>query len=335
MVREFLGNIKGQKGEPGEKGAKGDKGDKGDGLENHVMGSENLFSMSREKWRYSGNIVDYDYRNGVIRFSNTVYQFRYEIYLKKGVYTISVDEVINPEREGYENTVTATLYDSNENSVRTIGILGGSESEHPNIRRFEITESEEIENDGVFNVQIAIANSGRHDGEIHGLQIVRGEILPTWALSTEDYIENSMTSLSGSVDMDIDVFSFDSIGVVDSHIINSYLPNINTENVDSNGVFTLSEGAWAIDMSLRLGMYADNEGYFAVALYQNENIVKRTMKSAKTYDSLRLSATLFCNEGDTVRFNIYGYSMTGAQTSFSVLASSGANYLTMKKIGGL
>ena len=83
-------------------------------------------------------------------------------------------------------------------------------------------------------------------------------------------------------------------------------------------------------------MYSDNEGYFAVALYQNENIVKRTMKSAKTYDSLRLSATLFCNEGDTLRFHIYGYSMTGAQTTdFSVLASSGANYLTMKKIGGL
>lgn len=150
-------------------------------------------------------------------------------------------------------------------------------------------------------------------------------------------LDGYVKQIKGFVDTLIDPFSFDTIGIVGSPTIKTYSPNINTESVDSNGVFSLSEGCWSIDLSLRISKQIDNEGFFAVAMYQNDNVVKRTMKSANTFDTITLSTTLYCTEGDKIRFNIFGYGMTGIAdgTEFNVIETTGANYLTMKKIGGL
>ena len=144
-----------------------------------------------------------------------------------------------------------------------------------------------------------------------------------------------VNQIKGFVDTVIDPFSFDTIGIVGSPTINTYSPNINSESVDSNGVFTLSEGCWSIDISLRIAKQTDNEGFFVIALYQNDNVIKRTMKSANTNDTAKLSTTLYCNEGDKIRFNIFGYDMPNDGSEYNIIETTGANYLTMKKIGGL
>lgn len=321
MVRKLLGNIKGEKGDKGEQGIQGLQGDPGELPEVNA----NLIPMSLNDWvdneQYSSTTGEPGSYSGRSRLKTKI------PVVKGETYTLSD-----------ESTVASKL-----NGVRWYIFDGGTFVESSAISRGQKTQITMTGDEITFALYPIPSASNpsqfiEHPDNILAFKLERGDS-KTKHLNTFKHYDRKIShlnrSLSGSVDMAIDPFSFDSIGVVDSHIINSYLPNINTESVDSNGVFTLSEGAWAIDMSLRMGLYADNEGYFAVALYQNENVVKRTFKSAKTYDSLRLSATLFCNEGDTVRFNIYGYSMTGSQTSFSVLASGGANYLTMKKIGGL
>ena len=322
MVRHLLGNIKGQKGEPGAKGDKGDKGEPGTLPEVNA----NLIPMSLNDWidneQYSSTTGEPGTYNGRSRLKTKI------PVVKGETYTLSDESTEASQMSG----VRWYIFDGGE-FVESSAISIGQET--------QITMTGDEITFALYPTMGA-SNPSRfieHPDNRLAFKLERGDSKTNHLNTFKHYdrkISHLNRSLSGSVDMDIDAFSFDSIGVVDSHIINSYVPNINTENVDSNGEFTLSEGAWVIDMSLRMGMYSDNEGYFAVALYQNETIVKRTMKSAKTYDSLRLSATLFCNEGDTLRFHIYGYSMTGAQTTeFSVLASSGANYLTMKKIGGL
>lgn len=322
MVREFLGNIKGQKGEPGEKGAKGDKGDPGVLPEVNA----NIIPMSLNDWidneQYNSTTGEPGSYNGRSRLKTKI------PVVKGETYTLSDESTVESQLIG----------------VRWYIFDGGVFVESRSISRGQDTQLTMTGDEITFALYPTSGGSNpsrfiEHPDNRLAFKLERGDS-KTKHLNTFKHYDRKIShlnrSLSGSVDMDIDVFSFDSIGVVDSHIINSYVPNINTENVDSNGVFTLSEGAWVIDMSLRMTRYSDNEGYFAVALYQNENVVKRTMKSAKTYDSLRLSATLFCNEGDTLRFHIYGYSMTGVQTTdFAILKSSGANYLTMKKIGGL
>ena len=150
-------------------------------------------------------------------------------------------------------------------------------------------------------------------------------------------ISHHETSLKGSVDMVINPFHFDASTLSGAHTINTYLANINTESLNSNGEFTLSKGVWHIDLSLRIERMKESSGFYTLVVYRNGVVSKRALKSANTYDSVTLSTTLFCDEGDTVKFGIFAFYMSvGEMTDgFDITDSQGANYLTMKKIGGL
>lgn len=322
MVREFLGNIKGEKGDMGEKGVKGDKGETGDLPEVNA----NLIPMSLNSWvvgeshsSTTGEIIPYPGRTRLIN----------NIPVTKGqVYTLS-DE---------------STYVSSLNIIRWVVYDMGEFVESGDLRRGEQTQIEMLGNEVALSLVplSGFSNPGQfleHGDNRLVFKLERGS--KTKHLNVLKYYDRKIphlsASLNGSVDMVIDPFTFDSRGIVDAHIINTYLPNRNTENLDSNGVFTVSKGCWSIDASVRMETRDDAGGYFTLVVYQNDIVKKRILKSANNRDSLSLSTTLFCDEGDEITFSIFGYGFTGlpADNEFKVIDASGANQLTMKKIGGL
>ena len=322
MVRIFLGNIKGEKGDVGEQGLKGDKGDTGEVSDINA----NIIPMSLNDWIVNES---YDTTTGEIQNDKGKSRLNRKIPVSKGeVYTLSDD----------------STYVSQLSSIRWFIYDNGTFIESNTINRGEQTQITMSGNEITLTLipGSGFSNPARYIENVDNrlvFKLEKGES-KTKHLNVLKYYDRKLShhesSLTGSVDMLITPFSFNSGSLANSYTINTYSENINTEIV-SNGEFTLSKGCWLIDTSLRIDKQEENNGYFTLVLYKNGVVSKRVLKSANTHNSISLSTTLFCDEGDKIKLSIFSFGMTASQIDggFTISDTQGANYLTMKKIGGL
>lgn len=320
MVRQLLGNIKGQKGDKGDQGVKGDTGEISDI-------NANIIPMSLNDWldneHYSTTTGEAGAYTGRSRLKSKI------PVVKGETYTISDESTYVSQLNG----IRWYIYDGGE-FIESNAITIGQEKQIT-MTGDEITFA--------LYPSSGMSNPARfieHTDNRLLFKLERGST-KTKNLNVLNHYDRKLSyhdvSLKGSVDMVIDTFHFDAGDISSAHIIDTYSANRNTETLNSNGEFILSKGAWQIDVSLRIKRLKESSGFYTLLLYKNGLVSKRTLKSANTYDSITLSTTLFCEEGDTVKLGIFAFYMSvGEMTDgFDIDDSQGSTYLTMKKIGGL
>ena len=261
-------------------------------IPDNEIGTKNLFSMSREVWKYAGNKVSYNYDSGIINFSNALYQYRYEVEMQGGKYTFAIEDVVNPNRDGYPDTVTAQLYGADQTFISTIGIMGKN---YNKAVTFEITPNQATTNRNKFYIQLAIANSGRHEGRIVRPQLVRGTILGSWSLSVPDTIRGLGSSIkAGTKNL---------ISMSESIVANA--SNISEPDY-VNGIYHFRNAAYGY--------------YFPIKLYPDKNYLLRIGEIHNPDWAANPNGVNIILRGKD-RSTSFGYVLTGTNTSATIVVS--------------
>lgn len=316
MVRDFLGNIKGQKGDPGEKGAKGDKGDKGD---NPLEGvNANLLSLHKDDW-FVGGIGSVSGEKVSYATSLTT---KYFVDIEPGeVYTLTLES-------NHSSSTRLNWYQF------TDGVYPGAEGwsgAYPQNFTFTATGNNlmvrvyfgvEVTTDDLKDIKVKLEKGSQSTAYPDVLSGIDRKIK-----QSENYGYVGVTAIP---------FDIGNTTSTSPTVIESFNVAENTEQIREDGRFILSPGYWIIDISTRPSVH-DIDGGYTLGLYHKGGLVRRETKDIRSGKTLTLSTTLNIEEGDTV---YVGYSLYGVSTEdfnaneFTLRNEVGNNRITMKKIGG-